>query len=218
MTVKALIASGTGRYADPWHPFDRTSPLLAALIGAAGFDVAIDEVDAAMQRLDSVDLLVVNAGDPWRDDRTSVAPDASVLGLDRALERGIGVLAVHSAVSSLRDYPAWAGAVGGMWVPSASWHPELSPTRITGGTLPDGTPVADFEVTDERYSRLQRIGASHVAAWHETDEVPQPTAWARTVDASRVVADVLGHDERSYASQGHRDLITALVSWATQRP
>lgn len=30
--MKALIASGNGRYEDPWHPFPRTSALLGAIL------------------------------------------------------------------------------------------------------------------------------------------------------------------------------------------
>ncbi len=62
--MRAVIASGSGRYADPWHPFPETSPLLAETPRGAGFAVEIDEdVDGAMARLAGVGLLVVNAGD-----------------------------------------------------------------------------------------------------------------------------------------------------------
>ncbi|MCR2813947.1 ThuA domain-containing protein [Microbacterium sp. zg.Y1084] len=213
----AVIASGSGRYADPWHPFPRTSALLADTLRAAGFQVVVDDdVDAAMTRLDDAALLVVNAGDPWRDDasRTNHPPAASVTGLDQALARGIGVLAMHLSVGSLRDYPSWAPAIGGMWIPGASWHPEIADVEITGGTLPDGTPVDGFTVFDERYCRLQQLGERSVVATHVTDGERMPTAWVRTYGAARVAVDTLGHDERSYDSAGHRQLIGTLARWA----
>ena len=200
--MKALIASGSGHYADPWHPFPETTPELSAILTDAGFDVSVnDDVDRAMTHLEGVDLLVVNAGDPWRGEGGQPASAASVDGFTQALDRGIGVLALHCAVASMRDYPHWAAAVGGMWVP------ELS--------LPDGGEVQDFDVYDERYSRLQAIGERHVVAEFDVDGERMPAAWVRTHAASRVAVDVLGHDARSYSSTGHRDLITRLARWST---
>ncbi|GAB3815146.1 hypothetical protein GCM10028820_12070 [Tessaracoccus terricola] len=215
--MRALIASGSGRYADPWHPFPRTSPLLAEILRDTGFEVEIDDdVDQAMTRIDGVDLLVVNAADPWRDSAERLPADAAgPRRFSKALERGIGVLAMHCALASLRDYPDWAAALGGMWVPGQSWHPPLDTTRITGAALPDGTPVADFDVEDERYLSLQRIGHSHVVAHFDGAGGPEPAAWVREYRNSRIAVDALGHDERSYASEGHRALIRTLASWLT---
>lgn len=214
--MRALIASGTGRYEDPWHPFPRTSPLLAGILREGGFDTEIDEVDAAMHRLDGFDLLVVNAGDPWRNSESEEStPAASVDGLREALDRGIGVLAMHCAVASLRDYPEWAPAIGGMWVPGASFHPPAGDTRITGLELPDGTEIADFELFDERYCRLQALGQSTAVAEHEAPAGRESTAWVRQSGRSRIAVDTLGHDERSYDSAGHRAFITALAHWTT---
>ncbi|MDY0908839.1 ThuA domain-containing protein [Microbacterium sp. CFBP9034] len=218
--MRALIASGSDRYADPWHPFARTSALVADVLEESAFDVAIEhDVDLAMGSLAGVDLLVVNAGDPWRaHDQEDPPPAASIDGFAHALERGIGVLALHCAVSSLRDYPEWAPAIGAMWVPGLSFHPEHGPTQVTGIHLPDGTRIEDFTVSDERYCRLQRIGRSTVVAEHAGTAVAEPTAWVRTVGASRVAVDVLGHDERSYESAGHRLLIRQLARWAVDSP
>ncbi|MFV0405425.1 MAG: ThuA domain-containing protein [Propioniciclava sp.] len=213
--MHALIASGTGRYADPWHPFPRTSPLLAATLTAAGFTVAIeDDIDHAMTRLDDVDVLVVNAGDPWRDvpkgtPRTAVPADA----LTAALARGMGVLALHCAVASLRDYPDWAPALGAMWIPGSSYHPPASTTVISGISLPGTGPLPDIELFDERYCRLQPTGTLTPVAWHSGDTTPEPAAWVREYSAARIAVDLLGHDERSYAAPGHRTLLAALARW-----
>ena len=114
--MRTLIVSGSGRYADPWHPYAETSACMAGLLQDLSHEVAIDEdVDAAMTRLADVDLLVVNAGDPWRDDPTRLPEDSpGPRGFAAALERGMSVLALHSAVATLRDYSEWAPAIGGM--------------------------------------------------------------------------------------------------------
>ena len=214
--MRALVATGTGRYADPWHPYQRTSPLIAAVLTDAGFDTGVEtDVDDAMTRLSGTDLLVVNAGDPWRSGEAGSASAESVGGLYAALARGIGVIAVHGALASLRDHPDWAAAIGGMWVPGLSWHPPFGTVQVSAGALPDGTELSGFEVEDERYARLQAIGERTVVAHHDVEGAAEPTAWVRTHGASRIAVDALGHDERSWASEGHRGLLTALARWTT---
>ncbi|WP_139415677.1 ThuA domain-containing protein [Agromyces laixinhei] len=215
--MRALIASGSGRYSDPWHPFDRTSPIIADILRTAGFNVSVDDdVDHAMSTLQNIDLLVVNAGDPWRGEQDAApVPTDAVEGFAAALARGLGVLALHCAVSSLRDYPDWFPAIGGMWVPGLSFHPPASRTHITGGTLPDGTTIAPFDVFDEGYCRIQEIGRNHTVAHHHQTRHAHRAAWTRTQCASRIAVDLLGHDERSYESDGHARMLISLAHWAS---
>jgi hypothetical protein len=88
---KALLLSGVGRYADPWHPFSETSAALADLLREAGYDVDIPaDVDAALAGLaaaddsDLPDLLVVNVGLP-RDELPSPGTPDAAAGLTRWL-------------------------------------------------------------------------------------------------------------------------------------
>lgn len=216
--MRALIASGSGRYADPWHPFPRTTPLIAEVLEGAGFTVDIDDdVDAAMTRLDGIDLLVLNAGHP-SESGPGTTPQQSIDGFDAALQRGIGILAVHCALSSMPDYPQWAGAVGGRWVQDVSWHPPIGTATVTGRDLPDGSPISGFEVFDERYLGLEQLGHSHTVAEHEHEGAIEPAAWVREVGASRAAVDTLGHDERSYDSAGRRELLARLALWAAGAP
>jgi type 1 glutamine amidotransferase len=215
---RAIIASGTGRYADPWHPFPRTSALIAEVLADVGFDTeVVDDLDVAMTRLSDVDVLVVNAGDPWRSGEGQAPPRESIDGFAQALERGIGVIAVHCAVSTMRDYPEWAAATGAMWVPTLSFHPPADEAQIVGCRNSAGISVDAFRVFDERYCRLQRIGRSVVVAEHEGPEGREPTAWVRTLGRSRVAVDLLGHDERSYESAGRRALLSRLAEWVADR-
>ncbi|SKC57750.1 ThuA domain-containing protein [Plantibacter cousiniae] len=217
--MKALIASGSGRYADPWHPYARTSPLIAEVLETAGFAVEIDEdVDRAMTRLEGVEVLVVNAGDPWRSEDQGRTPAAAIDGFAEALGRGVGVLAMHAALASLRDYPDWAPTIGALWLPGVSWHPPMGPTVVRGLASPAGGPLGDIPVDDEQYLRLQPVGRSTTVAEHDVDGERFPAVWVREVGTSRVAVDALGHDERSYASAEHRALLAALARWAARAP
>jgi len=211
---RVVIASGEGRYADPWHPFAATSLRLQAVLEDAGFSVVIDQdLDGAMTRLEGVDLLVINAGDPWRGPGDPPAAE-SITGFGAALDRGIGLLGLHAASATMRDYPEWADAFGAIWLPGLSGHPPIGEARITMTASPLGAELGDFDVLDERYSGLQLVGQSDIVATHEVEGVTCPTAWTRVVGRARVAADLLGHDERSYDSPGHRALLTRLARWA----
>ena len=94
-----------------------------------------------------------------------------------------------------------------------SWHPEHSVTTVHRQALGDG-PEPTFDVEDERYLSLQFVGTREVVATREGTHGPEPTAWLRHHRNARVAVDVLGHDERSYRSPGHRDLIRDLARWA----
>ncbi|WP_343048851.1 ThuA domain-containing protein [Microbacterium immunditiarum] len=209
---RALVLSGgdSGRYSDPWHPFAKTSQALSDLLRADGYAVEVrEDVDEAVRDLQGVQLIVANLGDSWRNGSSAAHRDIDPEALRSALERGVGLLAMHSSVGSLREYPEWAAAIGAVWLPGISTHPPIGETVVS--VLDDGST---FTVVDERYTRLQFIGESDVHATHTFEGLPTPTAWTRQHRNSRVAVDVLGHDSRSYLSQGHQQLIRGLVRWA----
>jgi len=220
-SLLAVIATGTGRYADPWHPFPATSARIAAALVADGWDVVVDDdVDHALASLDGVDLLVVNAGDPWREGAAELgrsADPAADAGLQAAIARGIGLIAVHAALSSLRDHPAWREAIGGEWKPGVSWHPPIGEARVRvvdrDHPVSDGMPGLD--VFDERYSDLVVDDGARVLAVHDVDGAEHPAVWVHE-QPTRAVVSSLGHDERAYDSPAHVALLQRAARWAAR--
>ncbi|MGR0321220.1 ThuA domain-containing protein [Agromyces sp. ZXT2-3] len=233
--MRAVILSGAGRYADPWHPYPETSARLAELAAGAGYDVDLrDDVDAALASLgDEVRLLVVNAGDPDgpgadNGDReasaagrasAAAAPTVDPVALDAALERGIGILVMHSGASSLRDYAAFDRAIGGRWEHDVSWHPPFGEAHVhLVGNHPVREGLEDFVLEDERYSGLVLHDVIEPIGEHEEDGIRHPIIWAREIGRSRLVYDALGHDRRSYDSAGHRSLLANALEWLSRVP
>jgi len=216
---RAVIATGTGRYADPWHPFPATSARIASALRADGWHVTIDhDVDHALAHLEGFDLLVVNAGDPWREgaaDLDRAADPAADAGLSTAVARGIGILAVHAALSSLRDHPAWREAIGGEWRPGVSWHPPIGQARVrvVDGGHPVSGRMPHLDVFDERYSDLVIDEGGRVLAVLDVDGAEHPAVWVRE-QPTRAVVCSLGHDERSYDSPAHVALLQRAARWA----
>jgi uncharacterized protein len=225
---KALLLSGVGRYADPWHPFPETSAALAGLLREAGYDVDIPaDVDAALETLvlgedtDLPDLLVVNVGLPRDELPTPGTPDAAA-GLARWLDSARPLLASHVSSTSFLDLPAWEAGVGGRWVRGQSMHPEYGPAAIH--VLPDSGPlvagIPDFKLLDERYSWLRTAPGIKVHATHTHDGVHHPVMWSfeRRIErgkSGRTFYDALGHDAASYESAEHRELLHRALAWLT---
>lgn len=211
--ARTMILSGAGRYGDPWHPFAATSGLLAAILRDAGHDVQIrDEVADAVADLRGVDVIVVNAADGPPADT-----GAARSGLAAALERGIGVLAVHVGACTLVRLTEWEAVTGAVWIAGQSMHPPTGPSHVI--TYPGrhviAAPVGDFDLVDERYAYLRTAPGIVPLAAHEHAGQLHPLIWARQVGASRVVTDLLGHDTRSYDSAEHRQLVARAAQWVT---
>ena len=217
---RALILSGAGRYADPWHPFDQTSARIAAVLGAEGFDVEVaTDVDSRMAELGDSDghvvpdLVVVNIGEPGTPDAQAEARGRA--GLLDYLASGGPLLVMHVSSTSLDGVPEWEQIVGGIWVRGTTMHPDFGLARIH--VYPERHPIVagiqDFSVLDEEYTYLRTDPKLVPLATHRHDGDEHPLIWAREYGRSRVVYDALGHDERSYDSPEHRLIIARAARW-----
>lgn len=212
--IRSVVLSGGGEYSDPWHPFAATSQRIASLLAAVGHDVEISDLVAERAAdLRGCDLLVVNAAaGPEADTR------AARTGLAAALRRGLGVLAIHVGACGLLRWPAWEQVTGAAWVSGRSTHPKAGPGRVITypARHPVSAPVADFDVVDERYTFLRIAPGIFPLAAHEHNGALHPLLWAREAGRSRIVTDLLGHDERSYDSPEHSQLISRAAQWLTR--
>jgi len=213
---RSLVLSGGGKFADPWHRFARTSARLADVLWSLGHHVEVtDFVSDRVADLAHFDLIVVNAA--AGPGLSAAEQDAARDGLRAALDRGVGVLAMHVGVGALLRLPQWEAVTGAAWVEGQSGHPPLGPARVQ--THQDRHPIVgsvpDFDVTDERYTGLRLAPGLVPLATHRHQGRQYPLVWARDLGRTRVVADALGHDPRSYDSAGHRRLLTHAVQWLT---
>lgn len=219
--MRALILSGSGRYADPWHPFAETSARLADILRDQGLEVEISgDVDARMAALtaDDPDLLVLNLGDPAHTGTPD--PDAEArgrAGLLAHLGRGRPLLVSHVTSTSLRGVPEWEAILGGVWVRDTTFHPDYGLATILVHPERDAIVAGldDFTVHDERYTDL-RVDPSVVAlVSHEHDGREHPLMWARRYGDAKVFYDALGHDAASYDAPTHREILARATRWLT---
>ena len=203
-----VLSGGEPPWADPWHPFRSTSDSVAAVGREAGFDVEVSgDVANRLADLTGVDVLVANAPSAEVPADTRAAAEK---GLAAFLERSVGVLGLHTGVTTLAGLPAWSRLIGARWVQGVSGHPPLGPCTVQGLDDPR-VPARRIELIDERYQRMAFAGPVEPLVVDE--ETGDPLVWAREVGDTRVIADALGHDERSLDSPEHRELLARCLSW-----
>ena len=212
-----------------FHPFEKTSTELAALLAPLGVESEIVEhPEEAAAALDGAGLFTVNAlrwrmhGEKYDPYRAGWACSLSEAGRARIAEfvaGGGGLLGVHTASICFDDWPAWGELLGGAWVWGSSHHPPPQAFTVhpTHARHPITRDLDAFEIEDEVYCDLRL----------EPDVVPllasdaasgsQPLLWARQVGRGRVVYGALGHDERSFANASHRRLLRRAALWVLGR-
>lgn len=214
--ARILVFSGSGHYADPWHPFGETSAAIAAVLHKAGHDVVVrDSEPGTLLDLPEFDLLVVNSGgrtgdpDP-AETRAWAADHSALMDFHRS---GSPILGVHTAVGTFPDWDGWASIIGGRWTED-SFHPEMGMATFEPAGSTSSHPVwAGLEsvaAIDERYSLLELADGSVPLVQHTTDGKDHVMGWAV---GETVIYDGLGHDGRSYESDERTRLLQNEVDW-----
>jgi len=215
-----VLSGGAGRYGDPWHPFAATSDAIAQVVSRRGLTPRIvtdvDRTLAGWSREDAEypGLLVVNIG--WYGEAEAFAPDAEV-GLEALVDAGVPILIVHSSLTAFPTWPRWERITGGRWVYDVTYHPDHGPGRaLVAAGHPITVAFEDFDVVDERYTRLRVGPGAQVFLEHEEASERHPLAWTHRTGRSRVVSDALGHDIDGYGP-GRLALLDRELDWLFAR-
>ncbi len=231
----AVVISGAGRYADPWHDFEGTSAALGELLGDRGFEARVLRTgEAESADLGQPDLIVVNAGggstpvevsEEAGDVRARDLRDAVLA----AVAAGVPVLATHTGSNTFYEHDQWARALGGRWVPKheveagtaarASWHPKRGPAQVR--VSPVQHPITAgltgaVEIDDERYTDLEVSPEATVLLEHDEGGRTHALVWA--ADAvpglrGKAVYDALGHDGDAVRARVRTLLLDRELAW-----
>ncbi|WP_219469564.1 ThuA domain-containing protein, partial [Nonomuraea rhizosphaerae] len=208
-----------------FHDFEAPPAALAEVLAGVGVESEITEdIAGALSEPSEVQLITVNAlrwqmgldrfADLREEWRFELPAQARTTLLDH-LDRGGGLLCMHSASICFDDWQGWPRVLGGCWTWPKSHHPPLGWTgvRVLGGH-PIVEGLRDFDLVDEVYSDLDVLPDVRPLA----SSNGQPLVWARPVRRGRVVYDALGHDVRSYENEIHRTLLQRAALWLLKRP
>jgi len=174
-------------------------------------DVTGDWEALRWDRVASYDLVIAYTGS-----RKHECTSGQLAGLTRLVERGGGFVPLH--FTSANANPEFLALVGAQFI----GHPPHGPftVRVSDATHPVTHGLADIEIEDECYqSEFPDLGALHVLMTsHHPDPAAKidgaPSAWVRQIGKGRLFYSALGHDARSFAHPGLRDLLTRGIRWA----
>jgi type 1 glutamine amidotransferase len=226
MTRNLLLVGGPG------HEFDDIAEALDGLFVSVGIETTVvthpdDMMDKLRSGDDDYDLLTVHALH-WgmdaeryahlREDHAYSLSRVDAGGIRDFVERGGGLLALHTAVICFDAEPIWHELCGAAWHWERSTHPEVAESEVViteqGRAHPITTGVEDFRIVDEVYGFLDEsadleplLVGSHGGRTH-------PLLWARSHRSGRVVTDLLGHDVRSIDHPVHGSILQQAAVWA----
>ena len=195
------------------HQPEAFSKVVTPALAKAGIDVTyVDDVAAlTAERLAKYDVLAV-----FRDGGD--LPPAQEAALMEWVEAGHGVVPIHYATHCFRNSAAYGKLVGGRF-----WKHETGTfrTRVVDAQHPAMVGYAPPETWDETY-RHNELG-DDLRVLMVRDRTPaegggsEPYTWTRQQGKGRVFYTALGHDARTWKSEGFQDLLARGIRYAAGR-
>ena len=210
------------------HDFPPAALALQACLDAADVQSTITEdMDAAWAGIAAGewDLITLHAlrwrmtqhdkYAPHRDRWAYAIPQAGRDALWSHVQRGGGLLGVHTAALCFDTWDDWGQLLGVNWRWGESFHPELGVIRVTPTATahPLTHGITEFETVDEVYHGL-RVCTDEPAL---LESLQQPLLWAHAQGRGRVVYDALGHDAQAITQREHATLLRRSAAWLLQR-
>lgn len=216
-----------------FHPFHATSSHLAQSFATLGIETEIfDDVEAGLARVRDAEpaLLTLNllrwrmAGekyDPHRDEWFFELSSEGQKTISSHVERGAGLLALHTASICFDAWKGFGDLLGGRWAWGESYHPPIGPIRVepTQTAHPITAGLPGFDLCDEVYTHMDLLPETRglLEALPGDGAPAQPLLWARTSGDGRVVYDALGHDVASMSQPVHARVLTRSALWCLGR-
>jgi type 1 glutamine amidotransferase len=145
--------------------------------------------------------------------------------LEKFVEEGGGIVALHGATASFGNSKLWANLTGGRFAGHAPGTYDLL-INITDKDHPITAGVEPFTVNDEEYTYRFTDGVKrHVIA--QFRERPAKTAeknsnndilWTIEAGKGRVFHCGLGHDVKAWSNPAFQKLILQGIHWAAGKP
>ncbi|MBI3973158.1 MAG: ThuA domain-containing protein [Chloroflexi bacterium] len=136
-------------------------------------------------------------------------------GLRKFVERGGGYVPLHFTTANANE--EFLSFIGAEFVK----HPPHGPfsVHVADSDHPITHGLPTIEIEDECYqSRYFDRDALHVlqTGRHEVGIDGEPSSWVREIGRGRLFYSALGHDARSFAHPGLRELLTRGIRWAAR--
>jgi type 1 glutamine amidotransferase len=145
---------------------------------------------------------------------------------DRALERfvedGGGLIAIHCASASFGNSPVWFRLVGARFAGHYKSLHKLN-VVVTDPKHPIMQGVEPFSIVDEEYNHnFAKVDRAVLAEFKERPEGSNgknnEIVWARQVGKGRVFYSALGHGPEAWSSPAWQRMVLQSIFWAAGQP
>jgi type 1 glutamine amidotransferase len=145
---------------------------------------------------------------------------------DRALEKfvedGGGLVAIHCASASFGNSQAWQRLIGGRFAGHYKGLHQLD-VKVTDPDHPIMKGVTAFTVTDEEYNHVfAKVERSVLAEFKARPEGStgknNDIVWTREVGKGRVFYSALGHGPDAWGNPAWQKMVLQSVFWAAGQP
>jgi len=192
----------------PTHNSHVLFPLLAAPLARRG--IQMTHVDTPAEALTPEALAPYDAIVIYGNHRV-ITPEQEQALVD-FVERGKGLVAIHSASFMFTEAERYIPMVGGQFLRHGTG--EFSAEIVA----PDHPIMAGFEnftTWDETYVHTRHNPDRRTVLMERVDdEGREPYTWVRTEGRGRVFYTAFGHDQRTWSNPGFHELITRGLAWA----
>lgn len=151
----------------------------------------------------------------YTGDRKRACSDEQLAGLRKLVERGGGFVPLHYTTAN--GNPDFLALVGATFVK----HPAYGPftVRVADPQHPIAQGLEPIKIEDECYqSEFPDRSVLHVlqTSHHASGIDGEPSSWVREMGHGRLFYSALGHDARSFAHPGLRELLARGIRWAAR--
>ncbi len=205
--MKILVLCG-----DAWHPPAIARQGLEALPAA---EFVFDWVEDARQwspaLMEAYPLVILTKSDNVSvQDKTSWMTDTAQVAFSEYVQRGNGLLAIHSGTAEYEQKPVIRGLLGGVFL----HHPEQCPVTISPRSdHPLCASSMRFTVRDEHYFMALDDPEADVFMTTRSLNGEQPGAWRRQVGEGRVVVLTPGHYVDVWLHPSYQALLANSIRW-----
>lgn len=159
-------------------------------------------------------------------DMTEIDDPAEREALQKYLQAGKGLVALHHSIVSAQNWPWWHEEVlGGRYRqkadssgPASTFQHDVDLQVRPVGDHPVLTGIEPFQIHDEAYKDMWI--SPRVKVLLETDNAlnDKPMAWIGIHPKGRVIYIELGHGREAHESPVYRKLVRNAIYWAAGRP
>ena len=155
--------------------------------------------------------------EPFREEWAYEIKEKDKKTIIKHLNRGGGLLGLHTAAICFDTWNDWSSILGVQWVWNQTFHPP--PKRFQVFTSSHKHPatknIQGFEIKDEIYHYLKTIPETTPLLYTNEgeDNTVQELAWAHTNMKGRVIYSSIAHDEISIAAHGHSKFLRQSALW-----